>query len=212
MGWKICLALVKNSPYEDAPAIAQALDLQLEPNCIELERAFYPADRLSIGLFHGTALISYDKMAESLIGSKGGGDWETRLLRAFPQQDIMVAILHSVVNLAGYALFRQGKLLRHFWCSADDGIQLDVGEHWPQEVELFERSYLNSAGQRVIDDGGEECPFDCYGEELVFQLCQHFLGFRLDAAPEEFYQLPMRLSSAGAPATTSWWKRLLGRG
>lgn len=208
MGWKICLTLVKDSPYSSVSQLAKAIGVLTTPQTIELDRAFYPAEDLSIGIFQGTAIISYDKIAESVIDTDGTSAWEGRLRQAFPEQEMMVAILHSVVNLAGYALFRKGKRLRRFCCSADDGIFRDEGERWQAEAKVFDRSHFNSDGLLVIDDGDEEMPLDCYGEELVFDLSQQILGFRLDNGPDGFYQLPMTVCTTNAP----WWKRLFSRG
>ncbi len=84
MGWKICLTLVKDSPYSSVSQLAKALGVVTTDTTIELDRAFYPAEELSIGIFQGTAIISYDKIAESVIDTNGTSAWEDRLRQAFP--------------------------------------------------------------------------------------------------------------------------------
>jgi hypothetical protein len=74
----------------------------------------------------------------------------------------LVAVLHSVVDLFGYAWYENGKLLRARAGSADDGIFFDKGAELPLEREL-----------KAFDDTID-------GEELVMELCRPFLGCRID--------------------------------
>jgi hypothetical protein len=75
---------------------------------------------------------------------------------------VLVAMLHSVVDLFGYAWYENGKLLRARAGSADDGIFFEKGSPLPMEKKLKEFD-------ETID-----------GEELVMELCRPFLGCRID--------------------------------
>lgn len=208
MGWKISLALIKDSPHKTVSEIAKALGFDKAGNTLVFERAMHPAEQISLGIYQETAIIASSEMAEAVVqDGLAHGDWDRKLIQAFPNQEILVAGLHSVVNYAAYALFRNGKKIRSFACTGDDGVVFDEGDRWIPEACVFDRSTINRDGTRVIKDGEDEIPIDCYGEELVFQLSQYFLGFRLDNGPDGFYDLPMTLYSDGRP----WWKRLFSR-
>ena len=75
---------------------------------------------------------------------------------------VLIATLHSVVDLFGYAWYENGKLLRARAGSANDGIFFEQGLPLPIEQKL--KSF-----DETID-----------GEELVMELCKPFLGCRID--------------------------------
>ena len=127
-----------------------------------------------------------------------------------PRCTILALELHSVVNFYGYALFQNNALIRGRAGSADDGILLDVGEPRPEEKPLFERSAINSDGERVwreeFDGVVEEMDHSSMGEEFVFEVSRRFLGERFDSFDHD--ELAM---SEFRPTPKSFWQRMRGK-
>jgi len=71
-------------------------------------------------------------------------------------------MLHSVIDLFGYAWYEDGKLLRARAGSAEAGVFFEKGS--PLAIEQKLKAYDES-----ID-----------GEQLVMELCRAFLGCRID--------------------------------
>lgn len=96
---------------------------------------------------------------------------------------MLAMVLHSVVNLFGYAIYQNGELIRVRAGSADDGLIIEQGEPLPEEEALFAKSVLKD-GERIyrteINGQLEEFTEDTFGEEFVFDLSQRFLGSRFD--------------------------------
>lgn len=127
-----------------------------------------------------------------------------------PHSAILALELHSVVNLYGYALFEENRLVRGRAGSADDGVFLDIGEPVPEEQLLFETSIINADGEQVwldeFDGVTEEMDHSCMGEEFVFEISRRFFGERFDCFDHETLSM-----SEYQPAPKSIWERLFGR-
>jgi hypothetical protein len=71
-------------------------------------------------------------------------------------------MLHSGIDLFGYAWYENGRLLRARAGDADNGVFFEKGPPLPIEHKL-----------KAYDDTID-------GEELVMELCRPFLGCRID--------------------------------
>jgi len=128
-----------------------------------LENGLYPQDNdeLYVGAYANALVIgSVPITEEAFTGAVPRAvECATALL---PGCRALVAMLHSVVDLFGYAWYENGKLLRARAGSADDGVFFEKGPSLPIEQKL-------KAFDETID-----------GEELVMELCRPFLGCRID--------------------------------
>jgi hypothetical protein len=109
---------------------------------------------------------------------------QNSILQRFSEADIAILSLHSVVAHWGFAVYRQGKLIRRQ--HGYDGMVLaDEGPRLP-----VEEAYL-SKFERRDDDGGIRYRHPEYpkyddvsgadlGGELVFEICKSFTGVPLD--------------------------------
>jgi uncharacterized protein DUF6928 len=215
MGWKLELVVARCERYQSAEEVAKALKVPPEI-CSELtfDRAIYPAKELSIALYQDCVLLTGVKMVEAIVFEEQTTDWDRRLMKVFPREEVLVASLHSVTNTYGYALYREGAKCRVHAGSTDTGLVLNYGDPWPAELKIFEKGQRGPDGQwtfvEEIDGVSEEIGIDRYGEEFVFELCAHFLGQRLDMADDSLFELPMK-QFAWSGREGSWWKRLFSR-
>lgn len=123
------------------------------------------------------ALIAQDKPGKIAGTSAQAQTARTKLLAAYPQARIFALVLHSVVNLWGFAYYEGGKLQRATWGSGDDGLAQDIGAPWPEE-----QSYRQ--GENWQDEISGE------GEDLCFAVSARALGVRLDEFP--FEDIPLQ--------------------
>lgn len=128
-----------------------------------LEQGLYPNDNeeLYLGVYDQALVIGNMPITEQIFDGHvpQAVDVATEML---PNCRVLVILLHSVVDLFGYAWFEGGRLIRARAGSADHGVFLDTGPALPVEQKL-------KAFDETID-----------GEELVMELCRPFLGCRLD--------------------------------
>ena len=152
----------------------------------DFDYGMYPAEgRLVIGAYPGTAIVaSQDLVFGTVTGEKTA--LLNKLLESFPTAELLVLELHSVSNYFAYACYDQGKLLRAYAGSADDGILIEVGELQPEEEALFVRSTMrNGVLYFTFADDNEEYTIDQIGEEIVFSLAARFFDAPLDEFASE---------------------------
>lgn len=127
----------------------------------------------------------------------------------FPDAEICALTLHSVVNLWGFALFRQGRLVRRKAGSSDDGTFCEEGEPQPEEQEFLSLSHIAADGRRYYrlpDIPDENLPEDAVGEYYVFAFFKRMTG----ASPAEDENLMamacqgFAVSSAKRPVWKFW--------
>jgi len=89
----------------------------------------------------------------------------------YPNGEVIALILHSVVNMWGYSVYLQGKLIR---CAsgADGEFFGSIGDALPEEEAILAEHPIET-----IDSGDT-----AYSEELVFAVSQRILGCRYDEA------------------------------
>jgi hypothetical protein len=120
------------------------------------------------------------------------------ILGLYPTGQVLILILHSVVNLWGYSVYANGKLVRSAAGAADDGLIVDLGATLPEEAEILARCPI----ERIDEEG--------LGEELVFEVARRVFGNRIDA----FDELPLQMSEYKRKPnrSKSLLRRLLGQG
>lgn len=142
------------------------------------EDGLYPRDNddLYVGAYTNALVLGSRLIAEEAFadGVPRAVQCATELL---PGCRALVAVLHSVVDLFGYAWYEDGKLFRARAGSADDGVFFEKGPSLPLEQKL-------KAFDETID-----------GEELVMELCRPFLGCRIDEY--DAWNLKMELFKTG---------------
>lgn len=176
-----------------------------------------PGGKVYIGTYNNNLLICASELADSFF-EKRSIDGERLLIEKFPDREICVLVLHSVVNLWGYAILKQGKKIRARAGSADDGTFLEFGEPIEEEMDLLSKSSFDAEGKRVYKlstDPDDVFTEDQVGENFVFALCYRYLGEELDAAENPLYETVMtgysfaKMKKQGGSddlENKPWWK------
>lgn len=171
------------------PSAAEALRLQLglEPyqhaGEADFDTATYPQrGSLYIGAYAGGCILCEQDLPTAFFGADGArriggsredfGSFRARLLGLYPQGEVMALVLHSVVNLWGYSVYTQGRLLRTAAGASDDGLFANEGAPLPEEQAVLQRCPIDR-----VDEEGE-------GEELVFDVAARMFGRRLDSVDD----------------------------
>lgn len=122
---------------------------------------------------------------------------QARLLRLYPDGEVLAVVLHSVVNLWGYSVYSRGNLLRSAAGDSDKGLLANTGDPLPEELPSLQECPIDK-----VDEEGD-------GESLVFEVSARMFGQRLDA----FDDIPLRLTHyrRKTSAPVAFVKRLFGR-
>lgn len=132
MGWKTDLIVIEGAAIERGELLKalgyEGVSSQQQSTC----EAMFPPKSLLIGVHAGCTLVAEPKLPTKIMDHPTGVE-ARRLLALFPDQRILVCMLHSVVNLAAFSLFNKGELQRSFAASSDDGTFINVGEYLPEE-------------------------------------------------------------------------------
>lgn len=191
MGWKTSMIMINSDNEFDKDELFESL------GCYELksiDKQYFdsimnPDDgKIYIGRYNGNTIICMqDLPLESLDNTVSRA--EKVLSTKFPDTDIVTFALHSVVNLWGYSIVKNGKKLRVRAGSSEGGTMVEFGEIMEEEKELFSKSKVNSSGERVFifeDMPDDEFQDDQVGESFVFDISRKYLGENLDACDELF--------------------------
>ncbi len=147
-----------------------------------------PANKIYFGKYHRNLIITNEELPQNFITDTLCKE-EKRLIELFPDSEICAVILHSVVNLWGYSIIKNGRKIRARAGSSDDGTFLEFGEPIETERELLAQSDLNSDGQRIYvleDFPDEELSEDQVGEEFVFEIFKRYTGMDFEFDDELF--------------------------
>ena len=145
-------------------------------------------DRIYIGKFNGNTIICMqDLPLESLDESISRA--EHAMSNTFSKSDIVTFALHSVVNLWGYSIVRNGEKIRVRAGSSEGGTMVEYGNITKEEEGLMSQSRINESGKRVFKIEGlpdEEFEDDQVGENFVFSISAKYFGESLDCSDEIF--------------------------
>lgn len=201
MGWKVFAVCATATPgyFGTAPthdpAAAEVLRQQLSLDGYthvgeeDFDAAIYPQrGSLYIGAYAGGCILCQLDLPDAFFDAEAAGRirglhgdaaaFRARVLALYPQGEVMALVLHSVVNLWGYSVFKQGRLLRTAAGASDDGLFANEGEPLPEELAVLQRCPIDR-----VDEEGE-------GEELVFDVSARMFGRRLDSVDA----LPLRMT------------------
>lgn len=218
MGWKASFLII-HRPERDADELLLTeigfRELKkIEDDCFE--SVIDPEDnRVHIGSYQNNIIIC-DSNIPLQFFEEGESETELRFKQLFPDSEICAIILHSAVNLWGYAVIMSGTKVRARAGSADDGTFVEFGQPLAEEEQLFSKSTRNESGERVyaFDDFPNELfSEDQVGENFVFRICNRYFGDDLDCANEQLFQtnfISYKYSgiSKESPNNISkpWWK------
>jgi hypothetical protein len=195
MGWKTSTIIIHKPAQVDNEKLLQELGLtsltriKNEP----FEAVINPDDRkIYIGRYKDNLLICTSDIPVELI-EKQDSAVEKSLIRLFPGSEICAIVLHSVVNLWGYAVIRNGRKIRARAGSSDDGTFVEMGEPLDEEKELLSKSTLDENGNRtyVFENDDEPLTEDQVGENFVFAVSARYLGTELDHADNALFETMM---------------------
>lgn len=172
---------------------------------VPLRDTLYPSgDDLFVGAYRDGVLVGHAWLAMAFVDHRAvrpprgvRPDCKQTLFGLVPQGELLAMVLHSVVNLWGFASHRGGRLCRAAGGAADDGVFLDVGACLPEERPLLATTTL--AG---LDEEGD-------GESLVFAASARLFGCGIDALPEPGPMLSHYRRPPRRPVVLL--KKLLGR-
>jgi len=134
----------------------------------------YAAGLIIVDEHLSSRLIIQDKAHKAARQDSVIAQDRARLLALYPQAKILSIMLHSVVNLWGFAWYEHSALVRASWGASDDGLMLDFGAPLTEEMAFRQQPDW----QELIGAEGEEL---CFSERM--------LGQRLDSFPLEQLQL-----------------------
>ncbi|MBY6240626.1 hypothetical protein [Methylosinus sp. Sm6] len=203
MGTKCDMLLIRPARVEESEALLRDLGFQITAPLGEecFCRAIWPKrNTIWVGRA-GDCLILSSKGLANQFFEKKRSDFMSLLFARFPESEIAALMLHSVVNLWGFALYRNGEPFRRKAGAADDGTYLDEGAPIAEEEELLAKSTLDAEGRRVYrlpQWPDEEFPEDGVGEEFVLAIFDRMTAARPEAAN-------LDISCVGF-ALRPWWK------
>jgi hypothetical protein len=219
MGWKAsCILLNEREPgylgtmpsHDPERARRLIADLGLGPirsrGMTTFDDGIYP-DRLVVGAYDGAAVIGAPNLIDS-FEPMGHEALIPMILKIFPQAAVLAVSLHSVVNLFYFAYFEEGRRLRAYGGSAENGVLVDVGELLPEERPHFEESVVRDCSRYFysdIDGHTAEFSADAYGETLTFEVMARFLGCILDRGHPQIDPLKLPMESFDREKPRRWW-------
>lgn len=193
MGWKASTIIINNPTQVDKEELLKNLGFdnltKIEDEPFEV--AINPDDnKVYIGTYKDNLLICAPGIPMHFF-EDNETQTEKTLSKIFPNSEICSIVLHSAVNLWGYAITRNGQKIRVRAGSADGGTFVEIGEPLEEEKELLSKSKLDDNGNRVylLEDFPDE-PFneDQVGENFVFSICKRYFEEKLDSADDLLFE------------------------
>lgn len=193
MGWKASTIVITKPSHINNEELLTKLGLknltkiQDEP----FEVAIYPKDNTAyIGTYKNNLIICEPKLPMQFF-EDNETEIEKILVNEFPTSEICSIVLHSVVNLWGYSIIKNGKKLRARAGSFDDGTFVEIGEPLDEEKELLSKSTIDQNGKRTyifedVDD--EPMTEDQVGENFVFAIWKRYFDEELDRADDSLFE------------------------
>lgn len=192
MGWKVSMIIIENpNDFDDDISILKAIgksNFKFKEETT-LERCIYPGDKsISIGRYNGNIIISDDYQITTKVLEEADKLTmeEENLCKIFPDSEIVTIACHSVVNLHGYSLTKNGKKLRSKVISSDTP-RIEFGQKLKEEEKLYSTSYQKEGVNFWKDeaDPEEEYSEDQLMEAFTFGIANRRLGVYLDQVEGE---------------------------
>ena len=141
----------------------------------------------------GDCIILDSDFATGILGGDDAADgaiavFQNSLLRCFPESDIAALTLNSVVGAWGFAVFKEGKLIRHQF-GFDGGTITNKGPRLPVEWTYLQNSRPSEIDGEIMYRDPAHPEYDDMtdadlGNPLVPEICRSFTGFDLWFAGE----------------------------
>ena len=217
MGWKTATVIVNNTNDINFKSLLEELGFtkfeRIEDEPYEV--AMNPGDNtVFIGKYKDILLITSWEIADKFFYENNSA-YPDLLIKLFPRSEICSLVLHSGVNLWGYAVIKDGQLIRARSGSAQDGTFIDIGEPLPEEMEILSRSTLHEDGTRTYsykEYDAEPMSEDQVGEEFVFAVSGRYFDEQLHTDDLLFdtmlegYTYTKMITDETVVSKKPWWK------
>jgi hypothetical protein len=212
MGWKASMIIIHQPGEVDHRQLLKRLgfiNLNKIANQHLGSAVYLREEKIYIGNYKDNLLICEPTLPYTFFNEQPPFT-EELLTHIFPDKEIAVIVLHSVVNLWGFSIIKNGKRLRTR-AGADSGTIINFGTPLKEEEYLLSKSFIDGeSGEKMylLDGWKEPCTEDAAGEEFVFSICSRYFGEKLDQAEELFetelagYEVAKALPARSKP----WWQ------
>lgn len=201
MGWNASLIIIENKHgFSDEAAILRILgkgDYALYSDEEILDDALSPFDgSIHIGYFNDTIIICDDYQVIDEFIAPEITPMAAELSALFPGAEIVAATCVSYDNTHGYALIKDGRLLRSKCLNCED-FYFDIGPWLEEEKEIYADAELENDAYvwRYTYEGEDiELSEDCLMEDFCFGVAARLLGVRpdLDDGEELLTEVPFK--------------------
>lgn len=201
MGWNASLIIIENKHgFSDEAAILRILgkgDYALYSDEEILDDALSPFDgSIHIGYFNNAIIICDDYQVIDEFIAPEITPMAAELSALFPGAEIVAATCVSYDNTHGYALIKDGQLLRSKCLNCED-FYFDVGPWLEEEKEIYADAELENDAYiwRYTYEGEDiELSEDCLMEDFCFGVAARLLGVRpdLDDGEELLTEVPFK--------------------
>lgn len=201
MGWNASLIIIENKHgFSDEAALLRILgkgEYALYSDEEVLDDALAPFDAsIHIGYYNDTIIICDDYQAIDEFISPEITPMAAALSALFPDAEILAVTCVSYDNTHGYALIKNGELLRAKCLNCED-IYFDVGEWLDEEKEIYADAELENDAyiwRYTYNNEKVELSEDCLMEEFCFGVAERLLGVRpdLDGGEELLTETPFK--------------------
>jgi hypothetical protein len=122
----------------------------------------------------------FDESSRRKISGSAGDfvGFKDKVLAMYPKGEVIAIVLHSVVNLWGYSVYTNGRLLRRAAGASDNGLIVNEGAPLPEEARVLATCPIDE-----VDTEG-------VGEELVFGVSARIFGRSMEETATNL-KLPM---------------------
>ena len=192
MGWKASAIIVHSNKETDHKSLLSELGFSVLSPIKDrtVEEVINPKDNeVYIGRYKNNLIICASDMPMNFL--EGESEHARKVLTdTFPDAEICSFVLHSVVNLWGYSVFKDSQCIRAR-AGSSGGTFLDFGEPLKEELELLSKSHIGANGKRVYlfeDYPDEPMSEDQVGENFVFEIAGKYLGEPLDSCDDFLFE------------------------
>lgn len=186
---------------ESAEALLRRLypDRRIEPEAEEnanLAEAVYPPE----GTVYAQCFPGLDVVCDRAVMVGRPSRLPRRYLDAADGRTVVLHVMHSVVDLLAFAVWRDGVLVRSLGVSPADGVVEDIGERFPFEIPHW------SGAHPVESDDEDDDPYPLPFHPLVFgeDALRALFGFIVEGYPQpddvDAFGVPMHRFHVAGPS------------